>query len=47
MREVVVVGYDRTALLDLAGPIEVFQAANHHLAPNLTGYRGRASQIGK
>ncbi|MGZ3144216.1 GlxA family transcriptional regulator [Lentzea chajnantorensis] len=23
------VGYDRTALLDLAGPIEVFQAANH------------------
>ena len=24
-----VVGYDRTALLDLAGPIEVFQAANH------------------
>ncbi|MFS8099599.1 DJ-1/PfpI family protein [Lentzea alba] len=28
-REVVVVGYDRTALLDLAGPIEVFQAANH------------------
>ncbi|USX52921.1 GlxA family transcriptional regulator [Lentzea sp. HUAS12] len=29
MREVVVVGYERTALLDLAGPIEVFQAANH------------------
>ncbi|MGW6446396.1 GlxA family transcriptional regulator [Lentzea sp. NPDC055074] len=28
-REVVVVGYDRTALLDLAGPIEVFQAANY------------------
>ncbi|SEQ91371.1 Transcriptional regulator GlxA family, contains an amidase domain and an AraC-type DNA-binding HTH domain [Lentzea albida] len=24
-----VVGYERTALLDLAGPIEVFQAANH------------------
>lgn len=24
-----VVGYDRTALLDLAGPIEVFQAANY------------------
>ncbi|HEX7304095.1 GlxA family transcriptional regulator [Lentzea sp.] len=23
------VGYDRTALLDLAGPVEVFQAANH------------------
>lgn len=29
LREIVVVGYDRTALLDLAGPIEVFQAANH------------------
>ncbi|WP_439659747.1 GlxA family transcriptional regulator [Lentzea sp. HUAS TT2] len=29
LREVVVVGYDRTALLDLAGPIEVFQAANY------------------
>ncbi|MDX3661111.1 DJ-1/PfpI family protein [Streptomyces sp. ID05-26A] len=28
-REVVVVGYDRTALLDLAGPIEVFEAANY------------------
>jgi transcriptional regulator GlxA family with amidase domain len=29
LREIVVVGYDRTALLDLAGPIEVFQAANY------------------
>ncbi|WP_434445842.1 GlxA family transcriptional regulator [Lentzea sp. E54] len=29
LREVVVVGYDNTALLDLAGPIEVFQAANY------------------